>query len=139
MERQGLLSEGAWSREELATNRKRWKGLCKTRYPAQGDGGKGEKENNTEVQSNYTRNKSSFVITITIRQCAIPYGYRRQLYVQTVNDIHVQLQHVLGMSLLFSYRYFVPRRSQPFTSCRVPQCRLNRGMCRCRKTSARFW
>ena len=26
-------------REEWATDRERWKGLCKTRYPAQGDGG----------------------------------------------------------------------------------------------------
>ena len=30
----------AWSiREEWATDRERWKSLCKTRYPAQGDGG----------------------------------------------------------------------------------------------------
>ena len=30
----------AWSiREEWATDRERWKVLCKTRYPAQGDGG----------------------------------------------------------------------------------------------------
>ena len=30
----------AWSiREEWATDREREKGLCKTRYPAQGDGG----------------------------------------------------------------------------------------------------
>ena len=29
----------AWSiREEWATDRERWKGLCKTRHPAQGDG-----------------------------------------------------------------------------------------------------
>ena len=30
----------AWKiKEEWATDRKRWKGLCKTRYPEQGDGG----------------------------------------------------------------------------------------------------
>ena len=30
----------AWNiRKEWATDRERWKGLCKTRYPAQGDGG----------------------------------------------------------------------------------------------------
>ena len=30
----------AWSiKEEWATDRERWKSLCKTRYPAQGDGG----------------------------------------------------------------------------------------------------
>ena len=30
----------AWSiREEWATDRAKWKSLCKTRYPAQGDGG----------------------------------------------------------------------------------------------------
>ena len=30
----------AWNiREEWATDRDRWKGHCKTRYPAQGDGG----------------------------------------------------------------------------------------------------
>ena len=30
----------AWSiREEWATDRERWKSLCKIRYPAQGDGG----------------------------------------------------------------------------------------------------
>ena len=30
----------AWNiREEWATDRERWKGLCKTRYPAQGDDG----------------------------------------------------------------------------------------------------
>ena len=30
----------AWSiREEWTTDRDRWKSLCKTRYPAQGDGG----------------------------------------------------------------------------------------------------
>ena len=30
----------AWNiREEWATDRERWKGLCKTRYPEQGDGG----------------------------------------------------------------------------------------------------
>ena len=31
----------AWSiKEEWATDRERWKGLCKTRYPEQGDGSK---------------------------------------------------------------------------------------------------
>ena len=31
----------AWNiREEWATDREQWKGLCKTCYPAQGDGGK---------------------------------------------------------------------------------------------------
>ena len=31
----------AWKiKEEWATDRERWKGLCKTRYPEQGDGGK---------------------------------------------------------------------------------------------------
>ena len=30
----------AWNiKEEWATDRERWKGLCKTRYPEQGDGG----------------------------------------------------------------------------------------------------
>ena len=30
----------AWNiKEEWATDRERWKGLCKTRYPTQGDGG----------------------------------------------------------------------------------------------------
>ena len=30
----------AWSiTEEWATDRERWKSLCKTRHPAQGDGG----------------------------------------------------------------------------------------------------
>ena len=30
----------AWNiREEWATDREQWKGLCKTRYPAKGDGG----------------------------------------------------------------------------------------------------
>ena len=28
------------SREECATDREIWKGLCKTSYPTQGDGGK---------------------------------------------------------------------------------------------------
>ena len=29
-------------REDWATGREKWKGLCKTCYPLQGDGGKGE-------------------------------------------------------------------------------------------------
>ena len=37
------LSEGtckAWKiREEWATDREKWKGICNTRYPAHGDGG----------------------------------------------------------------------------------------------------
>ena len=34
------MDMNAWkTREELATDRERWIRLCKTRYPAQGDGG----------------------------------------------------------------------------------------------------
>ena len=46
----------AWNiREKWATERDRWKGLCNTRYPAQGDDG--ERENSLVVHIDYERNE----------------------------------------------------------------------------------
>ena len=52
----------AWNiREEWATDRERWNGLCKTRYPTQGDVGE-----RCDIMCNRTRSPSGMAKTIGV-------------------------------------------------------------------------
>ena len=74
----------AWNiREEWATDRERWKGLFKTRYSAQRDGGEGEKVMQKDASLNFVS-----LLNFIYRSSLIHVTFRRQS-VSTMEGLNI--------------------------------------------------